>query len=274
MNKHPQAPHTTPPATMSVCIVLPTFNEAENLSGLIQALNKVRESAEGIALSAVVVDDNSPDGTGHLADNLARQHSWLDVIHRSGRQGLGSAYIEGFTHALRNGSEACIQMDCDFSHDPRDIPRMISMLSSENPNGGADLVIGSRYTAGGETVNWSLWRRSISKLGSLYARTVLGLEVRDLTSGFKCIRSGTLELLDLQATDSRGYGINIELTYAAIKRGARVVEIPITFVDRCAGESKMSLGIVLEAGWKVPMLRLRALSEDRRYRGKELETLE
>lgn len=237
----------------NVWVILPTLDEAENLEKMVRALTTLRAAESGFTLNVVVVDDNSPDGTGSIASSLAGEHSWLNVIHRPGRLGLGSAYIEGFEFALANGATACIQMDCDFSHDPEDIPRLVSCLRSDD----VQLVIGSRYVTGGSTVNWNLWRRSISRFGSFYARTVLSTDVRDFTGGFKCFDSRVLETIDLGQADCHGYAINVELTYRAIARGYAVAEIPITFVDRQAGKSKMSKSTLTEAAWKVPSLRFR-----------------
>lgn len=240
-----------------VWVVLPTLDEAENLENMVRSLAEVRAAANGFDLSAVVVDDNSPDGTGSIASSLAGELPWLEVIHRPGRLGLGSAYIEGFEFALANGADACIQMDCDFSHDPDDIARLVACLKSDD----VQLVIGSRYVDGGSTVNWNLWRRSISRFGSFYARSLLGTNVRDFTGGFKCFDAAVLRAIDLDQADCYGYAINVELTYRAIARGFSVSEIPITFVDRQAGKSKMSKSTLTEAAWKVPSLRFRRLPE-------------
>jgi dolichol-phosphate mannosyltransferase len=201
----------------------------------------------------VVIDDNSPDGTGELADRLARELPFVDVLHRAEKQGLGPAYLAGFRHALACGAELIFEMDCDRSHDPSDVRRLRAAAQA------ADLVIGSRYVEGGSIRNWGLVRRLVSAGGSLYARLLLGVPVRDLTGGFKCYRRRVLEGIDLDAVRSRGYAFQIETTYRALRAGFRVVEVPITFVDREVGGSKMSRSIVLEAIWKVPALRLRAL---------------
>ena len=232
-----------------VCI--PTYNEAENLEPLVRALAGVLDADVDRVL---VVDDGSPDGTGAIADRLASELSWVDVLHRERKEGIGRAYLAGFPRALGTGARYVLEMDCDFSHDPADVPRLIAACE-----GGADLALGSRYVAGGGTENWSLLRRAISRGGSLYARILLGVGVDDLTGGFKCFRREVLEAIDLDAVHANGYAFQIEMTYRALRKGFRVVEVPIRFVDRVVGGSKMSRGIVVEAVWKVPALRLRAL---------------
>jgi dolichol-phosphate mannosyltransferase len=230
-------------------ICLPTYNERENLELTLRELEGVLETGDRV----VVIDDGSPDGTGELADRLAAELPFVDVLHRAEKQGLGPAYLAGFRHALAAGAELVFEMDCDRSHDPSDVPRLRAAAQE------ADLVLGSRYVEGGAIRNWGLLRRVVSAGGSLYARLVLGVPVRDLTGGFKCYRRGVLERIDLDAVRSRGYAFQIETTYRALRAGFRVVEVPITFVDREVGGSKMSRSIVLEAIWKVPALRLRAL---------------
>ena len=202
----------------------------------------------------LVVDDNSPDGTGELADRLAEELDYVRVLHRPVKEGLGPAYIAGFRRALADGAELVLEMDCDFSHDPSDVPRLIAAA------GDADVVLGSRYVDGGGVRNWGLVRRVISAGGSWYARVLLGARVRDLTGGFKCYRRRVLETIDLDAVHSKGYAFQIETTYRALCAGFRVVEVPITFVDREDGVSKMSRTIVAEAIWKVPALRLAELT--------------
>ncbi len=231
---------------MRALICLPTYNERENLEQMLGALGE-------LGVSVLVIDDNSPDGTGELADRLARELDYVSVLHRARKEGLGPAYLDGFRHALGEGAELILEMDCDFSHDPADVPRLIA--AAEN----ADVVAGSRYVEGGSVRNWGLIRRVISAGGSAYARAILGVDVRDLTAGFKCYRRAVLETIDLDAITSRGYAFQIETTYRAIRAGFRVVEIPITFVDREQGGSKMSKAIVAEAIWKVPALRLKRL---------------
>ncbi len=235
-------------------VCLPTFNERDNLEPLVRALGDVLDVGRDRVL---VVDDRSPDGTGVLADSLAAELPWVAVLHRERKEGIGPAYVAGFRRALAEGAELVLEMDCDFSHDPADVSRLIAACE-----GGADLALGSRYVAGGGTVNWGLGRRLISRGGSLYARVVLGVRVRDLTGGFKCFRRATLEAIDLDAIAARGYGFQIEGTYRVLRKGLRVVEVPITFADRRVGESKMSGGIVVEAMLQVPRLRLRALRGD------------
>ena len=237
-------------ATRAV-VCVPTYDERENLEPLVRALGEALDTSRDRVL---VIDDGSPDGTGELADRLAAELEWLDVLHRTRKEGIGRAYLAGFTRALESGAELVLERDCDFSHDPRDVPRLIA--ACEN---GADLALGSRWVAGGGTVNWGLLRRLISRGGSLYARLVLGVSVRDLTGGFKCFRRVVLETIDRDAIAARGYGFQIEGTYRALRAGFGVVELPITFVDRRVGESKMSGAIVLEAMRQVPVLRWKAL---------------
>ena len=207
----------------------------------------------GRGVRVLVIDDNSPDGTGEIADRLAAELEEVSVLHREKKEGLGPAYLAGFAHALRDGAELVLEMDCDFSHDPDDVPRLVAAAED------ADLVLGSRYVRGGRVGNWGLVRRLISRWGSLYAQVLLGLPVRDLTGGFKCYRRAVLEALPLDEIHSKGYAFQIETTYRALRKGFRVREVPITFVDREEGGSKMSRSIVFEAVWKVPELRLEAL---------------
>ncbi len=232
-----------------LCVCLPTYNERENLEAMIEALGK--EIGDGDVV--LVIDDSSPDGTGEIADRLAAERAWVRVLHRPNKEGLGPAYLAGFRQALELGADLVMEMDCDFSHDPADVPRLVAATAD------ADLVIGSRYVPGGGTRNWGLLRRLISRGGSLYAQLLLGVPVRDLTGGFKCYRRVVLETIDLDAIDSKGYAFQIETTYRAIRAGFRVEEAPIVFVDREVGGSKMSKAIVLEAVWKVPALRLATL---------------
>jgi dolichol-phosphate mannosyltransferase len=232
-----------------ICVCLPTYNERENLEAMIAALGEA-VGKDGIVL---VIDDNSPDGTGAIADRLAETHEWVHVLHRPNKEGLGPAYLAGFERALELGADLILEMDCDFSHDPTDVRRLTAATET------ADLVIGSRYVPGGGTRNWGLLRRLISRGGSLYAQILLGVHVRDLTGGFKCYRRPVLETIDLEAIHSKGYAFQIETTYRAIRAGFRVKEVPIVFVDRQVGGSKMSKAIVLEAVWKVPLLRLASL---------------
>jgi dolichol-phosphate mannosyltransferase len=231
------------------CVCLPTYDEHENLEPMLRALARVLGPDDRV----LVIDDNSPDGTGELADRLASELTFVDVLHRERKQGLGPAYLAGFRRALDAGAELVLEMDCDFSHDPKDVPRLLEAAAD------ADLVLGSRYVAGGGVENWSLLRRAISAGGSLYARLILGVPIRDLTGGFKCFRRAVLEALPLEEVHARGYAFQIELTYRALRRGFRVREVPIRFTDRVVGGSKMSRAIVLEAVWKVPLLRAAAL---------------
>jgi dolichol-phosphate mannosyltransferase len=232
-------------------VCLPTYNERENLERMVRALGDVLPADARV----LVIDDNSPDGTGRLADELAAELGFVDVLHRTRKEGLGPAYIAGFKQALASDAELVLEMDCDFSHTPADVVRLIAAAES------ADLVLGSRYVQGGGVDgSWGLARRIVSRGGSLYASLVLGVRVRDLTGGFKCFRRRVLETIDLDRVGSRGYAFQIELTYRAVRAGFTVVEVPIRFVDRDAGTSKMSRSIVAEAIWKVPLLRLRALA--------------
>jgi dolichol-phosphate mannosyltransferase len=230
---------------------VPTYDERENVEPLVRALGDVLDLGRDRVL---VIDDGSPDGTGEIADRLAGELPWLDVLHRARKEGIGRAYLAGFDRALETDAELVLEMDCDFSHDPADVPRLIAACED-----GADLALGSRWVDGGGTENWGLLRRVISRGGSLYARVVLGVGVRDLTGGFKCFRRAVLETIDRDAIAARGYGFQIEGTYRALRAGFRVVEVPITFVDRRVGESKMSGAIVLEAMRQVPGLRWKAL---------------
>ena len=236
---------------MRATICLPTYNELENLEAMIAALGEVLRDGDRV----LVVDDGSPDGTGELADRLAGEHSWVGVLHRAVKEGLGPAYLAGFRRALDDGAELVLEMDCDFSHDPRDVPRLIAAAED-----GADLVLGSRYVRGGSIPNWGALRRFVSLGGNIYAQVFLQSRIRDLTGGFKCFRRRVLETIPLDAIDSKGYAFQIETTYRVRRAGFRVVEIPIAFTDREQGTSKMNGAIVVEAVWKVPLLRLRALA--------------
>jgi dolichol-phosphate mannosyltransferase len=235
---------------MRATVCLPTYNERENLERMVGALGAVFRDGDRV----LVIDDGSPDGTGELADRLSAELGFVDVLHRPRKEGLGPAYLAGFRRALDDGAELVLEMDCDFSHDPKDVPRLIAAAEE-----GADLVLGSRYVRGGSIPNWGVVRRAISLGGNLYAQVVLQSRIRDLTGGFKCFRRPVLETIDLDAIDSRGYAFQIETTYRVMRAGFRVVEIPIAFVDREHGHSKMSRAIVLEAVWKVPLVRLQAL---------------
>ena len=233
---------------MRAIVCLPTYNERENLEPMLRALGAVLADD----MRVLVVDDSSPDGTGQRADELATELDYVDVLHRPRKEGLGPAYLAAFRRALAEGAELILEMDCDFSHDPHDVQRLLEAAEH------ADLVLGSRYVPGGRVENWGPLRRLVSAGGSLYARALLGVGIRDLTGGFKCYRREVLERLDLDAIKSTGYAFQIETTYRALRAGFRVVEIPITFADRATGTSKMSKRIFLEAVWKVPALRARA----------------
>ena len=219
---------------------------------MVAALEEVIDD-HGLDATVLVVDDNSPDGTGELADRLAEESRRVRVLHRERKEGLGPAYIAAFRPAVEEGAELVLTMDCDFSHDPADVPRLVAAAD------GADVVIGSRYVGGGGVRNWGLVRRVVSRGGCLYAQVLLGAGIRDLTGGFKCYRREVLERIGLDRISSKGYAFQIETTYRALRAGFRVVEVPIVFTDREAGRSKMSRGIVLEAIGRVPALRLRAL---------------
>jgi dolichol-phosphate mannosyltransferase len=233
---------------MRATLCLPTYNERENLAPMIEALAGVLRDGDRV----LVIDDNSPDGTGAIADELAAKHPFLSVLHRERKEGLGRAYIDGFRRVLAGDAELVLEMDCDFSHDPQDVPRLIAAAED-----GADVVLGSRYVRGGHVRDWGLVRRAISRGGSVYTALFLRMGVKDPTGGFKCFRREVLERLDLAAITPRGYAFQIETTYRAKQAGFNVTEIPITFVDREVGHSKMSKAVVLEAVWRVPLLRLR-----------------
>jgi dolichol-phosphate mannosyltransferase len=230
-------------------IVLPTYNERENLR---HALARIREVADGdgLQLHTLIVDDASPDGTGELADELAAEVPDVSVLHRAGKEGLGKAYIAGFRQAMGMGAERLFEMDADLSHDASYLPHFLRLVDR-----GADLVLGSRYVKGGGVENWGMTRKVISRGGCLYAQTILGLPYHDLTGGFKCFRRDVLEAIDLDGIDTAGYGFQIEMTYRAHQLGFRIVELPIIFVDRKVGESKMSNDIVVEAMKNVWKLR-------------------
>jgi dolichol-phosphate mannosyltransferase len=234
----------------STWLILPTYNEADNLEPMVQAV--LPRLAEGGGDSRIlIVDDASPDGTGAIADRLASEIAEVSVLHRPSKDGLGRAYLAGFQAALDGGADLVLQMDCDFSHDPADVPRLIAAGEA------ADVALGSRYVPGGGVENWALRRRIQSRGGCAYARLILGVPVRDLTGGFKCWRRAALEALDFDGVDAHGYGFQIEMTYRAIKAGLSVTEVPIVFRERREGQSKMTAWITLEAVWKVPALRLR-----------------
>jgi dolichol-phosphate mannosyltransferase len=234
-------------------LVLPTYNEAENLEAIVAAAREALAGAAPDGYRILVVDDGSPDGTGRIADALAARHDEISVLHRPGKGGLGPAYLAGFDEALRGGAGHVLEMDSDFSHDPADLARLLAAARE-----GADVVLGSRYVAGGGVhAEWHAMRRAVSRGGCWYARTVLGLAVHDLTGGFKCFRREVLEAIDLPTVRSQGYAFQVELTYRAVRRGFKVAEVPIVFHERRKGASKMSGRIALEAFWRVPQMRLR-----------------
>jgi dolichol-phosphate mannosyltransferase len=226
-------------------LVLPTYDEAENIEALVEAARSKLPAAARI----LVVDDSSPDGTGEVAERLAARHENVSVLHRPRKEGLGPAYVAGFREALAGGAGLVLEMDADFSHDPAYLPRLLEAARR------ADVVLGSRYVPGGGVSDWGALRRAVSRGGSVYARLVLGVGVRDLTGGFKCFRREVLEAIDLDSIRTRGYAFQVELTYRAIRRGFRVVEVPIVFRERRVGKSKMDLSIVSEAVWRLPLLR-------------------
>ncbi len=233
-------------------LILPTYEEAENIEVIVRAADAVLARAAPGGHRILVVDDGSPDGTGRLADALAAELDSVRVLHRTVREGLGPAYLAGFAHALDAGAGHVLQMDADFSHDPADLARLLEAARTT-----CDLALGSRYVPGGGVSDWGRTRQVVSRGGSWYARRVLGLDVRDLTGGFKCFRADALRAIDLPTVRSHGYAFQVELTYRAVRRGLRVQEVPIVFRDRQAGTSKMSIAIALEAILLVPRLRQR-----------------
>jgi len=234
---------------MRATICLPTYNERANLEPMLLALRGVLRDGDRV----LVIDDGSPDGTGELADRLAEELAFVDVLHRSRKEGLGPAYLAGFRQVLAGNAQLVLEMDCDFSHDPADVQRLIAAVEE-----GADLALGSRYVPGGGVRDWGIIRRFISRGASVYTGLFLRMGVSDPTGGFKCFRRRVLETIDLDAIDAKGYAFQIETTYRAKRAGFRVVEVPITFADREHGRSKLSRAIVLEAIWRVPLLRLRS----------------
>jgi dolichol-phosphate mannosyltransferase len=238
---------------LTVC--LPTYQERENLEPMVRTLGRTLGERGLEDARVLVVDDDSPDGTGELADRLAAELPWVDVLHRERKEGLGPAYVAGFRRALAGDADLVVGMDCDFSHDPKDVPRLVEASRD------ADLVLGSRYVPDGRIEDWDARRRAVSRLGSWYARLVLGLPFRDLTGGFKCFRREVLERIDLDSIAAQGYTFQIETTFRAVRAGFRVVEVPIVFSDREVGGSKMTKRIVAEAMWRVPKLRLDALRQ-------------
>jgi dolichol-phosphate mannosyltransferase len=231
---------------MATIVVVPTYNEADNLRPLTDALLRQPDC------TVLVVDDNSPDGTGQLADALASQHpDRVLVLHRPGKQGLGTAYLAGFREAMQHGCDFVVQMDADFSHDPADVPRLVAAAAT------ADLAIGSRYAPGGRTENWPRSRWLMSRGGALYTQLILGLPVRDPTGGFKCFRRDALAQIDLDAVRARNFGFQLEMNWRCYRQGLRLVEVPICFADRKRGRSKMSWNTFFESLWLVWALRLR-----------------
>ena len=235
-------------------VVIPTYNEAENLRPLVTAVRvALATGAPDVSCTILVVDDDSPDGTGRIADRLAAAHGDVEVLHRPEKAGLAGAYVEGFRHALAAGADYVFEMDGDFSHDPADLPRLLDAARD-----GADVVLGSRYVPGGGVDGWAWNRQLLSRAGGLYARIVLGTSIRDLTGGFKCFRADALRAIDVGAVVSDGFAFQVEATYRAARNGLRIVEVPITFGARRAGRSKMSASIAIEALWRIPGLRLGA----------------
>jgi dolichol-phosphate mannosyltransferase len=240
-------PDAAAPGSKQAWVILPTYNEAENLERIVAAVLEQLPSNGRV----LVVDDYSPDGTGEIADRLAADNDRIRVLHRARKEGLGPAYLAGFHVALDAGAERIVEMDADFSHDPAYLPKLIGAADH------FDLVIGSRYVPGGGVTDWGPLRRFISRGGSIYARVALGLPIRDLTGGFKCFRREVLEAINIDTIEARGYAFQVETTYRAIRAGFRVAEIPIVFRDRADGTSKMSRSIVAEAIWRVPAMRFR-----------------
>jgi dolichol-phosphate mannosyltransferase len=247
----------------SICVVMPTYNEAQNIEGIVRAVAAELDHVVPGRYRVLVVDDGSPDGTGQLAERLSEELAAVTVLHRAAKNGLGRAYLAGFDWALRSGADLVIEMDADFSHDPGYLPDLLA--ASEH----ADLVLGSRYVDGGGVRDWGLARRLISRGGGLYARLILRMHVRDLTGGFKCIRREVLEAIDLSSVSAEGYVFQIEVTYRAHLAGFRIREIPIIFRDRTAGSSKMSARIAGEAIWLVPRLRVASSQRGGRRAGQQ-----
>ena len=219
---------------MKTIVVIPTYDEKDNVRPMAEAV-----LAQSPDVEILFVDDNSPDGTGRIVDEMAKSEPRIHCLHRTKKEGLGRAYVAGFQEAIRLGAEKVVQMDCDFSHDPKDLPRMIAA--------DADLTIGSRYVKGGATPGWPFKRRLISRMGGIFIRTVTGMPLRDPTGGFKCWKRATLEALDLSSVQSAGYSFQLEMNHRTWKRGFRIVEIPIVFTDRVAGYSKITPGIAVES---------------------------
>ncbi len=234
-------------ADLELWAIVPTYNEADGIVEMVSALLE----ALPVGSRVLIVDDNSPDGTGRIADRLAEQHPSVSILHRPEKVGLGPAYIAGFQYALARDAGLILQMDADLSHDPGEVPNLLKRIES------ADVVLGSRYVRGGQIEQWGNRRKQISRWGSRYARAILGIDISDLTGGFKLFRAEVLRSIDLETIRSRGYAFQVEITYRASKRGYEIAEVPITFYDRRVGKSKMTIAIVLEAAWRVPAIRLR-----------------
>jgi dolichol-phosphate mannosyltransferase len=228
------------PVLGRIVVIIPTYNERENLPRIVA---RVRSSVP--TADVLVADDNSPDGTGEIADGLAADDPRIHVMHRAGKQGLGAAYLAGFAWAIEHGYDVVVEMDADGSHQPEQLPRLLHALEQ------ADVVLGSRWVAGGEVVNWPRSREALSRGGSTYTRLALGIDVRDVTGGYRAFRTSALEALDLTSVESQGYCFQVDLAWRAVQQGLRVTEVPITFVEREIGDSKMSRDIVLEALWRV-----------------------
>lgn len=242
-----EQPRAGRPETDRVLVVMPTYNEAENVR---EVSGRLRRAAPEVDL--LIADDASPDGTGEIADQLAAHDEQIKVLHRAGKQGLGAAYVAGFRWAAEHGYTVAVEMDADGSHAPEQLPRLLEALRD------ADLVIGSRWTRGGKVVNWPFHRLLLSRVGNMYTRLALGIPVRDATGGFRAYRIALLEELDLDAVASQGYCFQVDLAWRACLAGGRVREVPITFVDREHGQSKMSSAIVREALWRVTMWGMRS----------------
>ncbi|NEK58005.1 polyprenol monophosphomannose synthase [Geodermatophilus sabuli] len=252
MSARPAAPRSPDrrPAPRSLWVVLPTYQEIENVERVVRAVHAVLGGCGVEETAILVVDDSSPDGTAARARELARELPGVHVLVRDEREGLGPAYAAGFAHAVARGADCLLQMDADLSHDPADIPRLVAAVQA-----GADIAVGSRYVPGGGVSDWGLVRRLLSRGGSLYARTLLGVGVRDLTAGFKCLRAEAVAAIDVPSAQAHGYSFQIEVTYRALRAGLRVVEVPIVFHERSHGRSKMTTRIALEALVLVPRLR-------------------
>ncbi len=246
------------PETSRVTVVVPTYDEVDNIEVLLRAVRTAMPAAR-----VLVVDDDSPDGTAVLAERIGAELGQIDILRRAGKHGLGSAYREGFAHAIAAGATICVQMDADLSHDPADLDPLVAAVEH-----GADAALGSRYVPGGEIVDWPPLRRWLSRWGNRYAAGLLGLAVNDATSGFRAYRATTLERMGFEQVLAEGYGFQVEMTHRLVRSGAKVVEIPITFRDRRHGESKLSHHIINEAFWMVNRLAWGDLADRSRRRGR------